>query len=250
MVFFSVLMAALLIIITALQTTFPEDARVKTRQFKLVAIIVACLSGVLMIFVASSEGKAQKRLQAAMEGLSKTVFPQDIEFEFNGIYTPRPTRMGDFRDVAFITVYVIPEDSPLLCRWKATHTPTVAVGLGQFFTEYAEPPAEELFLVFKSSRAQLIRFPLSPPESGPMTEYSVTLRGVPVVMKQYISLDNYMESQFIAEITVPGTLHKIQYAALILKGKPVPFHMLPKGNHWVGSTVFRPTWERYCQGRK
>ena len=91
MILLSVTVGALLVVVTVLQSTFPEDAVIKGHRFKIFAVSLAVTAGCLMIVTAfrdlaakRADAAAQERLQSAVEGVSTTVFPRDVGIEISG----------------------------------------------------------------------------------------------------------------------------------------------------------------------
>ncbi len=244
----SVLVAALLVVLTALQATYPNEERVKTPLFKFLIMIIAGISAVLMVVGSYREHQSKERTQFALEGLSQTVFPRDIELDFSASYSPGEP-ITSFLDEAFVMVAVISPQSSNFCRWGVTHTPTVDSAVGELFMRYENPPSSAANSAFFDRTAQLYKFPLMAHVSGTIAHLRGRVEAVPIVMEPLLPLDRYAESQFIVEVVVPGRVRDVQQAILYIKGKRVPLHIVDTGRGWMGSTVFRPTWERRCQAK-
>ena len=250
------LLPALLLIFTVIQATYPEKTYVKSKFFRRITTIIAVLSAILMMKTAMEGGKAQESIQKTQEelsdaykGISQTVFQQDIGFEFLGIYSPPIQPVTEF-EKSIVTIYVIPKESPFFCKWQPTHTPNPFISAGKTFDNAIQPTSDdEMLQLIGAPGIQLFTFELSTPVSGNEIQYSERFaHPTNAISTRNVTLNEYRESQFLCEIGTPGTFHKVWYPQLLIKGQKVAFNMIKTaGRHWIGNTVFRPTWERYCR---
>jgi hypothetical protein len=257
MVVAAVTVGALLLIVSVLQATFADKSWITHRRFRAIAVALAFISAALMVIAAVREDRAQKSeaaaqedLQAAVRGLSKTVFPQDMSFTCDVIYESLEAnpRLEQFFNIG---IYIVPRESPFFGRWGVTHAPNPDLGLGALFTEVAELTGDESAELITRNDTQFLLFK-SPAPAG-MGTVPVPISASPPDLNTlrsptYRSVDDYLASQFLCEIQAPGRIARIANAKLTLKGKPVPFNLLPTANSWTGVTVFNPTFQRFLGG--
>lgn len=249
MVIITVVVAALLLLMTATQTTYPEGSLVRSRTFRISAIGIALLSAVLMVISAyrderskDAADRAQDELRQATEGLSRTAFLKDIGFELHSrgkIIEDSQPQTGF--SGAFVNVYVVPEGSPHFCEWPVTHTPNLS-GQGAIFELKSAPSQVGLYQLGLSQGVQMISFRavLEPTNS-------IQKLSEPTLVDDHRrrTLEEYESSYFIAEIS--GDVSDVKDSALLLKGSRVPFIFQRADDRWIGITVFRPTWELRCE---
>jgi hypothetical protein len=192
-----------------------------------------------------AQEQAESELRQATEGLSRTVFPQDMKFLLKGTAKLTETK-SVFTNTAFANVFVVPEDSPYFCKWQATHTPNL-VGVGQVFHVQNLPSSQETQELMFAQGVQAILF--QDPHGPGIGEKSFfdELANPILLDRRRRTLEEYGNSYFILDLT--GDLIDVEHAELTLKGTPVPFIVQKSGKGWLGITVFRPQWERLCRAR-
>src|ERR1017187_5740114 len=242
MVIIAVVVAAVLVVLTAIQTTYPESSWVRSRPFRASAIVVAVLVALLTVISAIREERAQDELRQATAGLSRTIFLKDMQFELSSrakISDVSPSQNGF--PGAFVNVYVVPDGLPQFCEWPVTHTPNLS-GQGAIFEARTVPSEADLQQLMVAQGVQMISFHGDP--EPPETVYQFS---EPTLVDDHRrrTLEEYETSYFVAEVT--GNVSDVKDSALVLKGTRVPFIFERNDNRWIGITVFRSTWERRCE---
>jgi hypothetical protein len=229
----AVIVAAVLVLVTALQTTYPEKRLVQSRSFKVAAVSIALLSAILMIVGGilderskAAEERAQAELRQATEGLSRTVFPQDMHFEIDAV---GPT---DTSGVLFVNVLVVPDDSTYFCKWPVTHTPNLS-GQGQIFRATELPRSKELYKVMLAQGVQALLFK-DFRESGSAEQAHRLEQPTGVDNSRRRTLEEYEKSYFVLDIT-GGPVSDVRSADLVLKGWRVPFIVQKAGDNGLAS---------------
>lgn len=249
MVLVATLLAVLLAVVTTYQATYPKDKRVQTKQFKYGVMFLAVVSGIFLIYTTWQNDRAQSDLQETVAGVSKTVFERDLVMEIHIKYASTGHPVG-LVDQPFVILSVLPKESNDFCKVGVTSTPVADSFVGQLFLTLNPPPKPDVPIGFGDPTAQMFKFFFKSENTGESVSVDQTANAMTLISPRRMSLDEYQESQFIAELVVPGTVEKIDQVMLYVKGKPVPFEVVRVGDRWIGSTVFRPTWEMRCRNAR
>jgi len=247
MVLIVAIVAVLLLLGTTIQSTYPDDPRVRSKQFKTWLIVVAAVAGVLLLVSSIQNERAQKELREAVAGVSQTIFDRDMKLDMAITYSSTGQPVG-LVDQPFVTLTIIPPESTEFCKIGVTSTPVKDSFVGQLFTILDPAPDSSTGLAgFSDPTAQVFKFQFEAQNTGKIVSLSQEADAVPLISNRRMSLDELDESQFIVQVVLPGTMVKIDQLMLYVKGKPVPFEVVRVGDRLYGSTVFRPTYESRCR---
>ena len=249
MVLVATLVAVLLAVVTTYQATYPNAARVRTKRFKYGVMALAIGSGVLLVYTTWQNERAQSELQEAIAGVSKTVFDRDLEMGLHITYASAGNPAG-FVGQPFVILTVLPSESSEFCKIGVTSTPIPDSFVGQLFTKLDPAPGHDDLIGFGDPTAHIFKFFFNSENARRTVSIDQRATAMPLVTPRHMSLDEYQESQFIAELVVPGTVERIDQVMLYVKGKPIPFEVVRAGDRWIGSTVFRSTWEMRCRKKQ
>lgn len=247
MVLIVAIVALLLLLGTTIQSTYPDDPRVRSKEFKAGLIVVAALAGILLIVSSVQNERAQNELREAVAGVSQTIFDRDMKLEMAITYRSAGRPVG-LIDQPFVLLTIVPAESAEFCKIGVTSTPVEDSFVGQLFTtlDPAPHPSDGLD-GFGDPTAQVFKFQFRAQNTGEIVSLSQEASSVPLVTNRRMSMDELVKSQFIVAVLLPGTMVKIDQLTLYVKGKPVPFEVVRVGDRLLGSTVFRPTYESRCR---
>lgn len=247
MVLIVAIVAVLLLFGTTIQSTYPDDPRVRSKQFKVGLMFVALLAGILLLVSSVQNERAQNELRESVAGVSQTIFDRDMKLAMAITYESAGQPVG-LVDQPFVILTIIPPESTEFCKVGVTHTPVRDSIVGQLFTTLDPAPNSSGGLAgFDDPTAQQFTFQFLARNTGDIVELSQEADPLPLVAGRRMSMDELEESQFIVEVLIPGTILKIHQLTLYVKGKPIPFEVVRVGDKLYGSTVFRPTYESRCR---
>ena len=247
MVIIVAIVAVLLLLGTTIQSTYPDDLRVRSKQFKVGLIAVAAVAGFLLLVSNIRNEQAQNEFREAVAGVSQTIFDKDMKLDMAITYRSAGHSVG-LVDQPFVMLTIIPPESAEFCKIGVTATPVQDSSVGQLFTTLDPAPTASTSLVgFGDPTSQEFKFQFKAKNTGDIEVLSQKADAVPLITNRRMSMDELVRSQFIVELVIPGTMVKMDNLVLYVKGKPVPFEVVRVGDRLYGSTVFRPTYETRCR---
>lgn len=239
-------LTALLLVAGTYQASYSKSPWTKKSWFKFGTVSLSFLAGCLMITSAWRQDRSQQKLEAILAGVSQTVFVQDLELEFQGSYEFDVNKQGLLKD-GHVVMSILPRTARDFCKWGVTHTPVEDSSVGGIFDRMDPMPSSEALVGFGDPSVQILKFELQMlVTNGSLRVVGAPTDAMPLVMTSTMGMDDYLQSQFIAVFITPGQIRGVEHAALKIKGKPVPLYFFEADGRWIASTVFRPTWERYC----